>query len=344
MKHTFKRLTAIFLTLCMLLSVLPLGAFAASEPDSYVFDIAEGTIQVLDGDTAGKIKVRYGDGLTTPDFDPSQVITVTGTFVATGTPGKSLKVETNLPVTVRIRDLTIDNTAADYYEAMALIGGAANVTLILEGTNYLSGGKECGGIDVNDGRTLTIRGGGTLTAKGTAGAGIGGHNLSGCGTVIIESGTINAIGSMGAAGIGGGGKFGSYNPTGNGGNVTINGGTVTASNGGWSAADIGGGSDTVNTGTLTVNGDAWVTAANIGGTKTLTKGVVNGTVYGDVTLTADRTIDDLTIPAGTSLTVSEGKTLTVNGTVTNNGTKARGIKVDGTYTKTGGTVVASIKN
>jgi hypothetical protein len=30
--------------------------------------------------------------------------------------------------------------------------------------------------------------------------------------------------------------------------------------------------------------------------------------------------------------------------VTNNGTKARGIKVDGTYTKTGGTVVASIKN
>ena len=319
MKHTTKRLTAIFLTLCMLLSVLPLGAFAASEPDSYVFDIAEGTIQVLDGDTAGKIKVRYGDGLTTPDFDPSQVITVTGTFVATGTPGKSLKVETNLPVTVQIRDLTIDNTAADYYEAMALFGNAANVTLILEGTNYLSGGKECGGIDVNEGRTLTIRGGGALTAKGMAGAGIGGHNLSGCGTVIIESGTINAIGSMGAAGIGGGGKFGSYNPTGNGGNVTINGGTVTASSDG-AAADIGGGSDTADTGTLTVDGDAWVTAANIGGTKTLTAGVVNGTVYGDVTLTADRTIDDLTIPAGTSLTVSEGKTLTVNGTVTNSGT------------------------
>ena len=48
--------------------------------------------------------------------------------------------------------------------------------------------------------------------------------------------------------------------------------------------------------------------------------MVNGTVYGDVTLTADRTIDDLTIPAGTSLTVPEGKTLTVNGTVTNSGT------------------------
>ena len=71
MKHTMKRLTAIFLTLCMLLSVLPLGAFAASNPDSYVFDIAEGTIQILDGTTEGKIKVKYGGG-TTEEFYPSQ--------------------------------------------------------------------------------------------------------------------------------------------------------------------------------------------------------------------------------------------------------------------------------
>lgn len=70
MKHTMKRLTAIFLTLCMLLSVLPLGAFAASDPASYVFDISEGSITVVDGETAGKIKVEYGEGLTTEEFDP----------------------------------------------------------------------------------------------------------------------------------------------------------------------------------------------------------------------------------------------------------------------------------
>ena len=100
MKHTLKQLTAIFLTLCMLLSVIPLVAFAASEPDSYVFDIAEGTIQVLDGDTAGKIKVRYGGGLTTPDFDPSQEITVTGRFVSTFRLLPGVPVATNVPVTV----------------------------------------------------------------------------------------------------------------------------------------------------------------------------------------------------------------------------------------------------
>ena len=386
MKHTFKRLTAIFLTLCMLLSVLPFGVFAASDPDSYVFDITEGTIQILDGDTAGKIKVRYGSGLTTPDFDPSQEITVTGTFVATGTKGKSLKVETNLPVTVRIRDLTIDNGLANYYQAMALFGSAANVTLILEGTNYLRGGRDCGGIEVGEGKTLTIKGDGVLTAQGaiqttSAGAGIGGHVEEACGNIVIESGTVTAIGGENAAGIGGGGRW-DASSGGNGGKVVINGGTVTATGGsdgagigggqfanggiltinggtvfakggenaagigggrsnntvegkggtviisggtvtaigGGGRPDIGGGYYGTDHGSLTVDGEGWVTAANIGGTPALTRGVVNGVVYGDVTLTADRTIDDLTIPAGTSLTVSKGKTLTVNGTVTNSGT------------------------
>ena len=280
MKHTMKRLTAIFLTLCMLLSVLPLGAFAASDPDSYVFDIAEGTIQVLDGTTPGTIKVKYGGG-TTPDFDPSQEITVTGTFVATGTPGKSLKVETSLPVTLRIRDLTIDNGQASYYQAMALFGSTANVTLILEGNNYLRGGRDCAGIEVGEGKTLTIKGDGVLTAQGaiettSAGAGIGGQVEEACGNIVIESGTVTAIGGENAAGIGGGGRW-NASSGGNGGNVVINGGTVTAT-GGSNGAGIGGG-QFANGGILTINGgtvlaEGGENAAGIGG------GRSNNTVEG----------------------------------------------------------------
>ena len=297
MKHTFKRLTAIFLTLSMLLSVLPLSVFAASDPANYVFDIAEGTIQILDGDTAGKIKVEYGGGLTTEEFDPSQVITVTGI-----TTGSLLVIDTATPVTIKASDLTIANGYVNYTGAMILKNATANVTLVLEGENYIVGGKSQAGITVETGRTLTITGTGLLNARGEdhdppaaglwCGAGIGGCVNNSCGTVIIESGTVTAIGGKGAAGIGGGSKW--DGTTGNGGNVTIKGGTVTAiSNDG--GADIGGGEDTVDTGTLTVDGDGWVTAANIGGTKTLTKGVVNGVVYGDVTLTEDRTVNDLSL-------------------------------------------------
>ncbi|MGM9650491.1 MAG: InlB B-repeat-containing protein [Faecousia sp.] len=323
MKHTTKRLTAIFLTLCMLLSVLPLGAFATSAPESYVFDISEGNVTVVDGDTAGKIKVEYGGGSATEEFDPSQVITVTGTVS-----GGSLTIDTATAVTIKASNLTINNGYNDYMSPMYLRNDAANVTLVLEGENLFVGGRDQAGIVVETGRTLTITGTGSLEARAedhnlgytpSCGAGIGGRVNESCGTVIIESGTVTAIGGTYAAGIGGGGKYGAGSTTGNGGNVTIYGGTVTATgNGG--AADIGGGKDTVDTGALTVDGDAWVTAANIGGTKTLTRGVVNGTLYGDITLTEDLTVDNLTIAVGATLTVPDGVTLTIDDALVNTGT------------------------
>ena len=362
-------------------------------PDNYVFDIAEGTIRILDGDAAGTVKVAYGDGQFTPDFDPSQEITVTGSFVissATNYIGKSLKVETGLPVKIRIKNLTINNhepkglSDTDGYQAMVLLGsettGKANVTLTLEGTNYLGGGIACGGIEVGEGHTLTIRGNGSLTAQGysepniRSGAGIGGHMKSNCGTVNIESGTITAIGGFGSPGIGGGyakesvgGNGGTVNISGGkvtatggeggagigggsnqygivghglGGNVTITGGTVTATAGSDKADAIGGGRDLTGeakgTGTLTVNGNAWVGWTGTTSTaKTLTQGVVLGVVYGNVTLTEDRTLTSgfgvLSIHENASLTIPEGKTLTVqddvndiyvNGTLTNYGTLA----------------------
>ena len=401
-----KRILSILLATCLLVGLLPLSASAASDPGNYVFDIAEGTIRILDGNTEGTIKVAYGDGLTTAEFDPSQEITVTGSFVTTSIydSGKSLRVETDRPVKIRIKNLTIDNNKvnttnvyAKDFEAMVLCGsttGKAHVTLTLEGTNFLRGGEECGGIEVGTGHTLTIQGNGTLTAQGyqspegfngSSGAGIGGHVANNCGTVIITGSTVTAIGGYGAAGIGGG--FGEGSIGGNGGNIYISGGTVTAT-GGKGAAGIGGGSNQLGytgaglggnvtitggtviatagsdeadaigggrdlsgtppqTGTLTVDGNAWVYASTTSTATTLTQGVVNNSVYGNVTLTEDRTIDPLlNIPEGTSLTVPAGKTLTtensenyinVYGTLTNQGTLTTNgdIYVNGTLTNRG---------
>ena len=184
---------------------------------------------------------------------------------------------------IRIKNLTINNhepkglSDTDGYQAMVLLGsettGKANVTLTLEGTNYLGGGIACGGIEVGEGHTLTIRGNGSLTAQGysepniRSGAGIGGHMKSNCGTVNIESGTITAIGGFGSPGIGGG--YAKESVGGNGGTVNISGGKVTAT-GGEGGAGIGGGSNQYG-----------IVGHGLGGNVTITGGTVTATAGSD---------------------------------------------------------------
>ena len=66
-----------------------------------------------------------------------------------------------------------------------------DATIILSGNNYLEGGYESAGIYIPEGKTLTIRGTGSLTAKGKEmrpGIGGQGHNYStSCGNIIISS-------------------------------------------------------------------------------------------------------------------------------------------------------------
>lgn len=130
------------------------------------------------------------------------------------------------------------------------ISGAVNLILV-DGAKLTASS----GITVETGNSLTIYGqaGGTgeLEATGSSGAaGIGGGDFYATGgIVIINGGTVIATGGNDAAGIGGG-------RWGNGGEVTINGGTVTAT-GGDSAAGIGGGArgeDGGDGGTVTING------------------------------------------------------------------------------------------
>lgn len=82
------------------------------------------------------------------------------------------------------------------------------------------------------GTTLTIKGKGILYAAGANNcAGIGSGRRSSCGNIMIEDGTVNAIGDEWAAGIGSGNQ-------GSCGTITIKGGTITAL-GGQFAAGIG---------------------------------------------------------------------------------------------------------
>lgn len=331
-----KKLMSVLLCCVMLFGVLPLTAAAESDPN-YTFNISEGSIEIVDGTTDGKIKVIYkklsDESYTmTDEFDPSQEITVTG---ETTSSGYTLKINTAKPVTIRAKNLKIDNSndSGEYWCAMALATEGANVTLILEDANSFYGGRDKAGIVVNAGSTLKIEGEGSVTAKGGAGyggAGIGGDGGANGGTIIIESGTVNATGGTGGAGIGGGCKY--HNRV-DGGTVIITGGNVTAT-GDSGGAGIGGGKYGSGGTAIIIGGNVTATGgsggANIGaGSEDTDNGAgIKPTgdnqyeVYGALVLPDDLTIPQgktLTIPSGTSLTVPEGKTLTVKGSVTGEG-------------------------
>ena len=134
--------------------------------------------------------------------------------------------------TITISDLDIqipiDNnatTASNWIPAIRLANGA-KLNLILEGKNTLKGGDMCAAIDVPEGCTLTISGGGSLKATGGVGAGIGASSMrkGSLGRIEINGGNIEAYGSGMAAGIGGGLEGGI-------GTIVINGGTVYAKGG-----------------------------------------------------------------------------------------------------------------
>ncbi len=141
--------------------------------------------------------------------------------------------------------------------------GIANITLI--DNNILIGDSSHAGLQVPNGAQVTITGTGTLNAtggNGSAGIGAGSSLNNTCGVITINDGTVNAYGGDFAAGIGGAsdGITGGF--------ITINGGVVNATSSA-SGAGIGAGfqgvidSITIAGGTVTANGG--VRSAGIGG-------------------------------------------------------------------------------
>ena len=136
--------------------------------------------------------------------------------------------------TVTLAGVNISSTPGACIQCL----GSATILLVDETTNTL----ECNGnyqaIWAGDeGTTLTIQGSGTLNAQGGNGAaGIGGgfnNSNKTCGDIVIKGGIINAIGGTGGAGIG-------SDDSGKCGSIDITGGTITATGGDY-AAGIGSG-------------------------------------------------------------------------------------------------------
>ena len=227
----------------------------------------------------------------TADFEVQDCEALSGTLNVSTTP---IKVTVADGATVTLENMTIEGvhgTAAEYKHAGLSFEGDG--TLILKGVNIVKGFHDTfPGIHVKQGKTLTIKGDGKLTASSGEstyryGSGIGGGSGIDCGNIVIESGTIIADGGRTAAGIGGG----------NGGacgDITIHGGDITATCEGYAGAGIGiaftgatGGGITITGGKITaeVKGNNAGVAIGSAAQATMGKITISG---GDITATGGR--------------------------------------------------------
>ena len=133
--------------------------------------------------------------------------------VLTGTPGKDLRIIIADGATVTLQNVSI-NADDTVYPGIRCNGDA---TLLLVDSNTVNGRKENypGIYPGPTGKTLVIRGNGSLSASSAAAPGIGSSNSSDyifkdCGNILIEGGTIVARGGAVAPGIGSGAGSVSY--------------------------------------------------------------------------------------------------------------------------------------
>ena len=195
-----------------------------------IYPIAVKTFKVVDVST-----------LTIPDGEKHVECTAQNGDMLTGTIANYVLIRIAENANVALKNLTIDYKAppgSNFYFHNPGITCIGNATIILEGTNKVKAFEgDFPGIwaatnSSNNDYTLTIKGDGSLEAIGQmGGAGIGGCNGGNCDNIVIESGSITATGGNNAAGIGSG-----YSNSC--GNILISGGTVKAT-GGNNAAGIG---------------------------------------------------------------------------------------------------------
>ena len=178
----------------------------------------------------------------------------------------NVKISITDGATVTLQDVTIEGWDHEKYDWAGLTC-EGDATIVLKDVNSVRGFYFIQpGISVPVGKTLTIRGDGTLNVQSNNslhpyedvyGPGIGGRINNDCGNIRIESGTVNAIGHKRSPGIGAGEGFSARC-----GNITITGGTVTAT-GGQEAAGIGCGLNS-HCGNITISNSASVTATKGG--------------------------------------------------------------------------------
>ena len=201
-------------------------------------------------------------------------------WVITGTLKSPYSIAIQDGTTVTISNMVVNLDEPNYAYPLPGLTCTGDATIILKGTNIVKSIRaNYPGIFVSEGKTLTIKGDGSLTAIGKDyAAAIGGGTNAPCGNIVIESGVVDATGGYMAAGIGTGQK-------GTCGDITINGGKVTAT-GGYTGAAIGGGASgtcgdiTINGGKVTANGSSC--APGIGSGNDATYGIGNS--CGNITI------------------------------------------------------------
>lgn len=241
-------------------------------------------------------------------------------------------------------------------------GGTIDASVIGGGAGGHAAG--IGGGEGGSNGTILIEGGKVIATGGSCSTGIGGGNGGNGGTITISGGTVTATGGAYAAGIGGGSST-SSTPTPNCGIITITGGNVIAQggsycpgigNGGWESYGSPKGTIIITGGNITSTGgnrassdigesnwiNSFVSTLIVGPEVTFTKAPTiqseqySGFVFqkdateATVAGTAAELPVDMTIPDGKTLTIPAGASLTVSGTLTNNGV----IKVSGSITGT----------
>jgi hypothetical protein len=182
------------------------------------------------------------------------------------------EVELYVPAGATVTLAGMTHHAGEYYHGLKCFG-TANIILAAGTTNDLTRGDDNSlyGIflNYNGPATLTIEGTGTLLASGGYGySGISGNKTMN--HIVINGGTITAMGGATAPGIG------SKANNGKSGNITINGGTVTAT-GGRLAPGIGAGRQgNSQCGTITFNGGTTVATGGNKGESSIHYGIGAG--------------------------------------------------------------------
>lgn len=196
----------------------------ASIEEFKIIDVARGPVSITDegytvGDTFEHFSGRY---VITTSAPTANTLTIAG-----GTE--------DTPLRITFNNVEIDNSACTEAAPAggAVIVNSGYVDLTLSGESTLHGGKEMAGLNIPDGATVAIDGGGVLrsyggstTAGGYGSAGIGAFAGGTCGKLIVNGGTIYGQGALGGAGFGSGAGYG-YIGSKPGGVLVMNGGEAT---------------------------------------------------------------------------------------------------------------------
>ncbi len=313
-----KRLLSLFISLAMILSIIPVTVMAKAPEGMKIY--------------VGNEEVTSG-GYWTTDSDGN----VTA-YTSTGTPTDNYIHYNAGNNTLTLHNATIkESVSTDTSTLIAgtAIGvvnssGAAELTIQLEGDNTIEDVSTGIYVLVHSSSTgdasLTITGSGSLDASGSYNPGIRVQSNTGNGTLTITGAKVTASSSNGGNGVQircGEGSDAS---------LTVNDGSLTTTGSGSSGAGIHyqfGSNTGSGTPSLTISGNTIVRAnggisdsssadIQIEDGNNSSGGIVfddgNGTVYGNVTLQ-----EDLKIGKGEILTIPEGASLTTNGKLTVDG-------------------------